>query len=197
MILAGLIGFYILEEKKQNHVFLTGLIFALLGDAFMLFGTDDMFVIGLVCFLIMQICYTSTFNKKRRVPRTKDYLVPTIIGVLGLSLLAILWRDLGDMQWAVALYTIAIVTMAIFAYLRHPMLRGYNILFIGVCFFILSDALLGFNKFGNSFPYAQIAVMITYMIAQYLIVTGEVLGNMRKPKIELKSDSAFSRHKVK
>lgn len=196
MIMAGLIGFYIFEEKKQSHAFITGLIFALLGDAFMLFGTDDMFVIGLVCFLIMQICYTSTFNRKRRIPRTKDYLVPAIIGVIGLSVLAFLWNSLGEMQWAVALYTVAIVTMAIFAYLRHPMLRGYSILFVGVCLFIVSDALLGFNKFGNGFPYAQIAVMITYMLAQYLIVTGEVLGNMRRPKVEVKSDSAFSRHKV-
>lgn len=197
MILAGLIGFYILEEKNQNHAFLTGLIFALLGDSFLLFGTDDMFVIGLICFLIMQICYTFTFNKKRRIPRNRDYIVPAIIGAVGLIILILLWGSLGEMKWAVALYTIAIVTMAIFAYLRHPMLRGYSILFIGVCLFIISDGLLALNKFGKGFPYAQIAVMITYMLAQYFIVTGQVLGNMRTPKVEVKSDSAFSRHKVK
>ncbi len=197
MILAGLIGFYIMEEKRQNHVFLTGLIFALLGDCFLLFDTDDMFAIGLVCFLFMQICYVFVFNRKRRIPRTKDYIVPGIIGIIGLSALAALWNGLGEMRWAVALYTIAIVTMAIFAYLRHPRLRGYGILFTGVCLFIVSDALLGFDKFRGSFPYASIAVMLTYMIAQYLIVTGEVLGNMRRPEVKMRSDSAFGRHKVK
>lgn len=196
MILAGLIGFYIMEEKRQSHAFITGLIFALLGDCFLLYGTDDMFMIGLICFLIMQICYTSTFNRKRRIPRTKDYIVPGVIGLIGLSFLAFMWTGLGELRWAVAIYTTAIVTMAIFAYLRHPKLRGYSILFVGVCLFIVSDALLGLNKFGTEFPYAQIAVMVTYMLAQYFIVTGEVLGNMRKPKVEVQSDSAFSRHKV-
>lgn len=196
MIMAGLIGFYIMEEKRQSHAFLTGLIFALLGDCFLLFGTDDMFMIGLICFLIMQICYTSTFNRKRRIPRTRDYIVPVIIGIIGLAVLAFLWSGLGDLKWAVALYASAIVTMAIFAYLRHPKLRGYSILFIGVCLFIVSDALLGINKFGGNIPYAQIAVMLTYMIAQYLIVTGEVLGNMPRKKVKIKTDSAFSRHKM-
>lgn len=196
MIMAGLIGFYIMGERVQNNAFLTGLIFALLGDCFLMFGTDDMFMIGLVCFLIMQICYTVTFNRKRRVPQSKDYIVPVVIGVIGLSILAFLWSSLADLKWAVAIYATAIVTMAIFAYLRHPKLRGYGILFVGVCLFIISDALLGFNKFGGDIPYAQIAVMLTYMVAQYLIVTGEVLGNMPRRKVEVKSDSAFGRHKV-
>jgi uncharacterized membrane protein YhhN len=197
MIMAGLIGFYIFTEKNQNNIFITGLIFALLGDCFLLFGTPDMFMIGLMCFLIMQICYTFAFNSKRRIPKTKDYFVPVIIGVVGLSILSFLWSGLGELKWAVTLYTCAIVAMAIFAYLRHPKLRGYNILFTGVILFIISDGLLGYNKFGGEFPYAQFAVMLTYMIAQYLIVTGEVLGNMRKPKVVVESDSSFGRHKVK
>lgn len=184
MVLAGLIGFYIMYERRQNHAFLTGLIFALLGDSFMLFGTDDMFMIGLICFLIMQLCYTSAFNRKRRVPQLKDYLVPVIIGAIGLSVLAFLWSGLEGMKLPVALYTLSIIIMAIFAYLRHPKLRGYKILFVGVCLFIISDGLLGLSKFGNTFPYAQIAVMMTYMIAQYLIVTGEVLGNMKRSTVK-------------
>lgn len=196
MIMAGLIGFYILEEKRQSNIFLTGLIFALLGDCFLLFGTSDMFVIGLVCFLVMQLCYTGTFNAKRRIPRMKDYLVPAILAIIGLSILAYLWNGLGDFKWHVTLYTIAIITMAIYAYLRHPKLRGYSILFSGVILFIISDGLLGYNKFGGDFPYAKFAVMVTYMLAQYLIVTGEVLGNMRKQEVKVKSDSVFGRHKV-
>ena len=197
MIMASLIGFYIFEERRQSNIFITGLIFALLGDCFLLFGTSDMFMVGLVCFLIMQICYTGAFNSKRRIPRPKDYLIPVIIGVVGLSILAFLWSGLGELKWPVTVYTFAIIIMAIYAYLRHPKLRGYGILFTGVLFFIVSDGLLGYSKFGEDFPYAQIAVMVTYMIAQYLIVTGEVLGNMRKPKVEIESDSAFGRHKVK
>jgi uncharacterized membrane protein YhhN len=197
MIMAGLIGFYIIGDKKQNNIFLTGMIFALLGDCFLLFGTSDMFMVGLVCFLIMQICYTLTFNSKRRIPKTKDYFICLFIGLIGISILGYIWSGLGEMKIAVTIYACAISIMAIFAYLRHPMLRGYGILFTGVILFIISDGLLGFNMFRGGFPYAQIAIMITYMLAQYFIVTGEVLGTMRKPTIEIESNSAFGRHKVK
>lgn len=195
MIMAGVIGFYIMVEKRQNHVFLTGLIFALLGDSFLLFNTDDMFVIGLTCFLIMQICYTIAFNRKRRIPRTKDYIVPAFLALIGISVLALLWNDLGSLRTAVILYTMAIVTMAIFAYLRHPKLKGYSSLFLGVCLFIISDGLLAANKFGEPIPMAQITVMMTYMLAQYFIVTGEVLGNIpvSKPQIKGKKGKSFKK----
>ena len=196
MIMAGLIGFYIFQEK-QNNIFITGLIFALLGDCFLLFGTSEMFTVGLVCFLIMQLCYSATFNRKRRIPQTKDYIVPAILAAAGLFILALLWSGLGDMKWAVTVYACAIVVMAIFAYLRHPKLRGYDVLFAGVILFIISDGLLGYDKFGGNLPYAKFAVMGTYILAQYFIVTGEVLGTMRKPKVVVETDSAFGRHKVK
>ena len=199
MIMAGLIGFYIFVEKRQNNVFLTGLIFALLGDCFLLFGTVEFFIIGLACFLIMQLCYAVAFNHKRRIPKNRDYLVCLIIGSLGVALVAVLWPDLGSMQTPVGLYAGSIILMAIYAYLRHPRLRGYKIVLAGVILFIISDALLGLNKFNGSLPYGQILVMLTYMLAQYLIVTGEVLSNMPRPKLQpiIDPNLSFSRHKRK
>lgn len=192
MILAGLIGFYIFEEKRQNHAFLTGLIFALLGDSFLLFNSEDMFFVGLSAFLIMQICYTITFNQTRRIPRTKDYIIPAILIVIGLGTLAFLWSDLGEMRIAVTVYSAAIVTMSIFAFLRHPKLRGYSTVFFGVCLFIISDALLAINKFGDGFQYADMYVMVTYMLAQFMIVTGVVLGNKRNKTVQEKPKSRFA-----
>ena len=197
MILAGLIGFYILEERRQDHIFLTGLIFALLGDCFLLFGTDDMFAVGLASFLIMQICYATSFNRQRRVPRNKDYIAPVFLAIVGISTLAYLWADLGNLKYAVAVYTTAIVVMAVFAYLRHPKLRGYATVFAGVILFILSDALLAINKFGNEFMYADISVMVTYMLAQFLIVTGVVLAKIQKKEIKEKTISRFAQHRQK
>jgi hypothetical protein len=41
--------------------------------------------------------------------------------------------------------------------------------------------------------------MVTYMLAQYFIVTGEVLSNMPRPKVQsvIDPNSSFSRHKRK
>ena len=199
MIMAGIIGFYILVEKRQNNAFLTGLIFALLGDCFLLFGTVEFFIIGLVCFLIMQLCYAVAFNHKRRIPKNRDYLVCMVIGLLGIALIATLWPNLGSMRAPVGLYAASIILMAIYAYLRHLRLRGYKIVIAGVTLFIISDALLGVNKFNGSLPYGQILVMLTYMLAQYFIVTGEVLSNMPRAKLQpiIDPNSSFSRHKSK
>lgn len=196
LIMAGLIGFYIAVEKKQNNVFLTGLIFALLGDCFLLFNTDQFFLIGLTCFLIMQLCYTSAFNMKRRIPRNSDYIKSMGIALIGILILAFLWNILGALRWPVVLYILAILSMAIYAYLRHHLLRGYSIVLIGVILFILSDSILAFNRFGSEIPYANIIVMMTYMLAQYFIVTGEVLSNIPKKDTKIKTNSAFGRHKV-
>lgn len=197
MIMAGIIGFYILTEKRQNNAFLAGLIFALLGDCFLLYDTVELFVIGLVCFLIMQLCYAAAFNNKRRIPKNKDYLICIGILLIGVAVLSVIWPDLGSMRTSVTLYATSIVLMAIYAYLRHPRLRGYKIVLVGVILFIISDTLLGLNKFGDSLPYGQILVMVTYMLAQYLIVTGEVLSNMPRPKVQqaASSKTSFNRHK--
>ncbi len=197
MIMAGLIGFYILVEKRQNNAFLAGLIFALLGDCFLLYETVELFIIGLICFLIMQLSYAVAFNNKRRIPKNRDYLICLGILIIGVAALSVIWPDLGSMQTSVGLYATSIVLMAIYAYLRHPRLRGYKIVLAGVILFIISDMLLGLNKFSDPLPYGQIFVMVTYMLAQYLIVTGEVLSNMPRPKIQQKANpnSSFNRHK--
>lgn len=195
-IMASLIGFYITTERRQNNAFLTGMIFALLGDCFLLFETSDFFIIGLTCFLIMQICYTLAFNRKRRVPKNKDFLVSALTAILGLSIILSLWGNLGDLRIPVAIYGSAITVMGIFAYLRHPLFRGYRYVLVGVGFFFLSDLLLACNKFVTEIAYGQIAVMLTYMIAQYLIVTGEVLDRIPTKEKNSTSKSNLARHKA-
>ena len=196
MIMAGLVGFYITVEQRQNNAFLLGLILALLGDCFLLYETPDFFKIGLVAFLGMQLSYLAAFNRKRRIPKSKDYIISGAIATLGLGVLAFLWKDLGDHRILVSIYIAAITLMAIYAYLRHPKLRGYTIILAGVILFMLSDGVLAYNKFTSEVPYGQIIVMLTYMVAQYLIVTGEVLGNMPIKKVAKVTNSAMGRHKV-
>jgi len=182
MIMASLIGLYISEAKIQNHIFLTGLIFALLGDAFLLFEGDDFFMIGLVCFLIMQLCYAFTFWKKSRIPRNSDKLKSLVITFIPVLLLAYFWPSLGNLKWPILVYTISIVLMVITAYLRHPLFSGYIYVILGSIFFLVSDALLASKMFMVEIQDYNISVMATYMIAQYLIVTGICLDDYKKIK---------------
>jgi hypothetical protein len=57
--------------------------------------------------------------------------------------------------------------------------------FTGALFFMLSDSLLAINKFYRPFPLAGFLIMLSYIVAQYLIVIGtkeEVIPQPRNEK---------------
>lgn len=196
MIMATLMGFYIFSVRKQSHTFILGMIFALLGDAFLLFTTDTFFIIGLGCFLVMQLLYAYTFWQKRRIPKTKDKFVIVSLLILPTVFLYFSWTSLADMKWAVVLYGISITIMLATAYLRHSKLRGYRMVLFGSVLFVLSDLLIGITKFLTKISYEEILIMVLYILAQYLIVLGIIYDERPKKEIPPVIQGAFGRHKI-
>ncbi len=181
MIMASLIGFYISVERKQSNAFILAMIFAIFGDIFLMFSSEDFFKLGLGSFLIMQILYTFTFLQDRIV-NTKTILIKSI-PVLFITLLVItyLWNGLGDLKVPVTIYALAISLMVISALIRKTSVNWYGPVVIGVVLFLVSDALIAVSKFGNmSDNILKYLIMATYMIAQYLIVRGVVERNQPK-----------------
>lgn len=174
MIMASLIGFYISYSKKQSNAFLLALIFALFGDIFLMFNGEDFFLIGLSCFLVMQVLYTFTFLKDRvNDIRSIIYRSLPVIFV-SIALITYLWDGLGEMRIPVAIYTAAITLMVITALIRRSNIKWYLPVVAGVLLFMVSDALIALSKFGPSFNGIEYGVMSTYMLAQYLIVRGMI-----------------------
>jgi uncharacterized membrane protein YhhN len=81
---------------------------------------------------------------------------------------------LGDMLIPVVIYMLVILTMATTAFLRRDKVNtvSFNLVFIGSIFFMLSDSILALDKFYKPIPFSNISIIITYAIAQYLIVLG-------------------------
>jgi len=52
--------------------------------------------------------------------------------------------------------------------------NGASMVLIGAILFISSDSLLALNKFYQGFEGADFWVMLTYILAQYFIVTGMI-----------------------
>lgn len=179
MIMASLIGFYISVERKQSNTLIMAMIFALFGDIFLMFDNNDFFLLGLGSFLIMQILYTFIFLKDRILQTSKILLKSAMVFTITFVVIASLWSKLGDMKIPVAIYAFAISCMVISALIRKPDMNWYYPVVIGVVLFLISDALIALSKFGNipglSMSYG---VMITYMVAQYLIVRGMVEKNI-------------------
>ena len=74
----------------------------------------------------------------------------------------------------VMIYMIVILAMATSAFVRKGIVNkySYNFVFIGAIFFMISDSILALNKFYEAIPLANILIMTTYALAQYLIVIG-------------------------
>jgi uncharacterized membrane protein YhhN len=75
---------------------------------------------------------------------------------------------------AIVVYATVISLMLIAAINRKGVAQkeSYMLVALGALSFVASDTLLAVNKFHDSFFLANIAVMLTYGIAQYLLVKG-------------------------
>jgi uncharacterized membrane protein YhhN len=180
LIMASLIGFYISTETRQNNIFLLGLIFAMLGDIFLLFEGELFFIIGLASFLLMQWCYVYVFSRNFQKPDTTAIVKIVLLSVISILLFCYMQAGLGDMKLPVLLYVFSILTMVSFAITRASSVKGHQQVVFGALFFLVSDALLAIHKFTQPVPMASYLIMGTYITAQYLIVTGVVTGNAVK-----------------
>jgi uncharacterized membrane protein YhhN len=177
MIMASLIGFYITVERRQSNAFVLAMIFALLGDVFLMFKGDDFFLIGLICFMIMQLLYTFLFSREGSNDTKRLLLISVPFALLTLGVISWLWEDLGNLKIPVLVYALAISGMVISAIYRKKMLKGYNAVVVGVVLFLISDAVLAISKFGGAIPFQDIVIMCTYMAAQFFIVRGMVAAH--------------------
>jgi uncharacterized membrane protein YhhN len=182
LIVLSLLSFLLIHQglpkTRYQLLFLTGLIFALIGDIFLMIRGIDYFIPGLASFLFMQVLYIKTFRADVSSPVfKKEYLVASI-PFLGFALLLylLLLPKLPDpvMQIAVAIYALSIAVMAWMAFLRKTLVSKHSFLlvFIGAILFMISDSLIAINRFMISIPLNTIWVMSTYAAAQYLIVMG-------------------------
>jgi uncharacterized membrane protein YhhN len=183
-ILTSLIIFFIKKcnglSKFTILITLGALIFSLLGDILLMFDNDSpmFFIGGLAAFLIAHIMYVFVFLKRKNNTRN-----PTIIGITlfiyGAILLYILKDGLGEMLAPVLVYMVIILTMAVSAYLRkgNVTIRSYLLVFLGAVNFIISDSILALNKFVEPLWHSNITIMLTYGLAQYLIIRGILSQN--------------------
>lgn len=177
MIMASLIGFYITVERRQSNAFVLAMIFALLGDVFLMFKGDDFFLIGLLCFMLMQLLYTYLFSREGSNDNKRLMLISGPLVLLTVGIISLLWNDLGDLRIPVLVYAMAITAMVISAIYRKNTMKGYSAVVFGVVLFLISDAVLAISKFGGAIPFQDIIIMCTYMTAQYLIVRGMVAAH--------------------
>jgi uncharacterized membrane protein YhhN len=166
------------QINNFHRMIMAALIFSWFGDVTLEFQAknDLFFMAGLSCFLIAQVIYLIAFfsTKGENVLFFKKvYLILPVI-LYGVIILYILYDSLGDMKIPVFIYTAVILTMLTSALDREKKVnqQSYILVLIGAILFVFSDSVLAINKFGHPFILSGVVNMITYITAQYLIVTG-------------------------
>jgi uncharacterized membrane protein YhhN len=176
------------QINKFHWMIMSALVFSWLGDITLQLQekNDIFFMIGLSCFLLAQIMYLIAFfsTKGENVLFFKKvYLILPVI-LYGVIMLYILYDGLGDMKIPVIIYTAVILTMLTSALNREKKVnrQSYILVLVGAILFVLSDSMIAINKFSYPFILSDVAIMTTYITAQYLII----LGCLKQFGIELK-----------
>ena len=153
------------REEYSTYAFLimTGLIFSLLGDLFLL-NPDRYFNNGLYSFLLAHILYIFAFNQN-----VDSYCGAIALPILIYMVIVLRYLSprLGGMKYPVIIYMVVISTMVYSAWNNSMNFSsGINILLIGAILFAISDTVLAFNKFYKKFKLAEPIILSTYFIAQ-------------------------------
>ena len=162
---------YLSAVKKPSFWYISALFFSFWGDTFLLFK-DQFFLFGLVSFLVAHVLYikiSSGYLKKNGFAKIITASIPFIL-VFG-SIVLLIKDNLGDMLVPVIIYGIIISAFGTLTLLNYQQQRTTENLwlFLGALIFIISDSFLAVNKFYEARELYGITIMITYIVAQYLI----------------------------
>jgi uncharacterized membrane protein YhhN len=167
-----------------NRLVLAALLFSSLGDVFLIFQAEQQrfFIYGLIFFLFAHIAYLMAFFRDfKNDPQSSKGFGHAMLFCMGVfSLTYYSWvRDyLHALRMPVLAYIFVISIMAIMAGYRYKRvnLLSFRLILLGAILFVVSDSLLGYHKFAKNYDHTHtgVAIMGTYMLAQYLIVIGVI-----------------------
>ncbi len=162
-------------KGKVDEFFLLGLICSAIGDFFLDFSPRHFFMFGLSAFLFAHIAYLMALKpfkcKSDKAKPFKNNQLKLVGFYCVYGVLMCLWLvpSLGKQLLPVLAYMMVLLMMAIATVLSE---KSNFWLILGGLSFVISDSLLGINKFSIAIPNANFWVMTSYYLAQFSLVKG-------------------------
>ena len=144
-----------------------GLLFSLLGDILLAWPVD-LFVFGLGAFLVAHLAYLKAYLVDCRRLALLPLALALLAGVTLFSVMAA--KGLGDLLIPVAVYALAISAMLWRALARlgsHVPKRSAWLAAAGALAFVVSDSLIGIDRFVLPFGAAPYLIILSYWIGQW------------------------------
>ncbi len=158
-----------LAKNKHEKLFLMGLVFSALGDFFLDYDRLNWFILGLGAFLFAHIFYLLSFRPiyYNQLKHRLLYLVSYC--VYGIAMFTIISTSLGELFIPVLIYMTILLLMALTTLVSE---KSNPWLIVGGLSFVISDSILGVDKFYYQIENAHFYIMISYYFAQYALVKG-------------------------
>lgn len=182
-----LLIYYALNASRHHHLpsrvlTVVALVLAWAGDIFLLRTDESNFIIGLVLFLAMHLVYLVYFARIHGLFPIKKplnvWLPLIVVGIYDTILMNKLLKDADaqKLKFPLLAYMAVLTLMFVFACNARGSKKAGALspqFFIpGAALFIVSDSILGLNKFIWEEQIVGIAVILTYGYAQQLLVHG-------------------------
>jgi len=157
-----------------------GLLLSLAGDVFLLLPRNY-FLAGLIAFLFAHLAYIAGFNANGFLLTSGALRIALLISLIVVPIFVILSRSLlssGRLKLLIPVvlyaFVLSLMTWSAGSTLLRPDWVGRSGLFAasGGLFFLVSDGVLGWNRFVKALSQARLIVRITYYAAQALIILG-------------------------
>ena len=155
---------------QENKYFIVGLIFSACGDFILDYNRQGWFIFGLAAFFIAHLFYLSSLQPRlKKLLELKILTLAVIYLSFGIAMLILLADGLGTMFIPVLAYMAVLLFMAIATILSN---KANIWLTVGGISFVLSDSLIGFDKFYLPIEHSHFFVMISYYFAQFALLKG-------------------------
>jgi alkenylglycerophosphocholine/alkenylglycerophosphoethanolamine hydrolase len=163
--------------------FTLGAVFCLAGDVFLMIPRD-MFIFGLLAFLLGHICYTVGFNDLAPFINLWGLVLILILGIylwwlypkITAGLVA---KGKNELKIPILIYSL-VISMMVYSALMTWTRSGWSTsaaicASLGAILFFTSDSVLAWDRFVNPLSHARLQVMMTYHLGQFGIILGAIL----------------------
>lgn len=177
LLLVYFLSSYDFRIDRDSLLLSLAILLSCAGDIFLMGQGTTHFIAGLSFFLFAHITYVFIFIRSKS---TGDFvfrfnwklILPMMVYVVGL--LFFLLPGSGPMATPIIIYGLVILLMWYTSILRFGIQSPYQNwqIIIGATLFVISDTMIGLNRFYTEIPQNGLLIMSTYIAAQFLITNG-------------------------
>lgn len=167
LVVDTILGSKLRSVPKYDASVLAGLVLSGFGDAALVNADDKrFFILGLLLFALAHASYIYAFGLK-----PFNIKLFTFFAILGCGIHSLIHSGMArnGLAGLGGLYNILIMTMGWRALARQTSTGNQNARTwsaVGAILFVISDFVLGLNKFRAPIPYAQTIIMVNYYAGQ-------------------------------